>query len=85
MLSLRSKIAQAVLGYFMLHEGTELYVHEMARRLSLNQGNLDRKLKQLEKEGILKSELRGKERYYSLNTSFPLLKEYKRIVLKTIG
>ena len=85
MLSLKSKITQAVLGYFMLHEGTELYVHEMARRLTLNQGNLDRKLKELEKEGILKSEIRGKERYYSLNASFPLLKEYKKIILKTVG
>jgi len=64
MLSLKSKITQAVLGYFMLHEGQELYVNEMARRLALDQGNLDRKLKQLEKEGILKSELKGKERYY---------------------
>ena len=85
MLSLKSKITQAVLGYFMLHEGAELYVHEMARRLTLDQGNLDRKLKELEKDGILKSELRGKERYYSLNASFPLLKEYKRIILKTVG
>lgn len=85
MLNLRSKITQAVLGYFMLHEGAELYVHEMARRLSLDQKNLDRKLKELEKEGIFKSERRGKERYYSLNNSFPLLKEYKKIILKTVG
>ena len=85
MIGLRSKVTQRVLGYFMLHEGAELYVNEMARRLSLDQGNLDRKLKELEKEGILKSELRGKERYYSLNPSFPLLKEYKKIILKTVG
>lgn len=85
MISLRSKITQAVLGYFMLHEDSELYVHEMARSLSLDQGNLDRKLKELEKESILKSDLRGKERYYSLNDSFPLLQEYKKIILKTIG
>lgn len=85
MVSLRSRITQAVLGYFMLHEDSELYVHEMARRLSLDQGNLDRKLKELEKEDILKSDLRGKERYYSLNASFPLLQEYKKIILKTVG
>ena len=85
MFSLRSKITQTVLGYFMLHEGQELYVNEMARRLKLDQGNLYRKLKELEKEGILKSELRGKERYYSLNTSFALREEYKKIILKTVG
>jgi predicted nucleotidyltransferase len=51
----------------------------------LNQGNLDRKLKELEKEGVLNSDLRGKERYYSLNPSFPFLKEYRKIILKTVG
>lgn len=84
-MSLKSKITRAVLGYFMLHEGAELYVNEIARRLSLDQGNLDRKLKELKKEGILKSELRGKERYYSLNLSFSLYDEYKKIILKTVG
>ena len=85
MIGLRSKITQAVLGYFMLHEGTSLYVNEMARRLSLDDGNLARKLRELEEEGILRSEQKGKERYYSLNPSFPLLKEYKKIILKTVG
>lgn len=85
MLNLRSQITQAVLGYFMLHEGAELYVHEMARLLGVDQKNLDRKLKELEGEGIFKSERRGKERYYSLNAFFPLLQEYKKIVLKTVG
>ena len=85
MISLKSKVAQAVLGYFMLHESSELYMNEMARRLSLDDGNLTRKLKELEQEGILKSEERGKERFYSVNKAFPLLKEYKQIILKTIG
>lgn len=84
MISLRSDITQKVLGYFMLHETAQLYINEMARRLSIDDGNLTRKLKELEQEGIFKSELNGRERYYSLNRSFPLLKEYKRIILKTV-
>jgi len=36
-------------------------------------------------EGVLKSEAKGNLLYYSLNRSFPLLKEYRRIVLKTVG
>ena len=85
MLSLRSKITQAVLGYFMLHVGAKLYVNEIARRLSLDSGNLARKLKELEKVGILRCEERGLERFYSLNPTYPLLKEYKKIILKSIG
>ena len=84
-LNIRSKIARTVLGYFMLHQNAESYVNGLARRLSLDSGNLTRKLIELEKEGILKSRWQGSERYYSLNTSFPLLKEYRRIILKTVG
>lgn len=85
MLSLRSKITQEVLGYFMLHETSEMYVNELARYLGLDSGNLVRKLRELEVEGILKSDAKGNLRYYSLNRSFPLLKEYRRIMLKTVG
>ena len=85
MLSLRSKITRAVLSYFILHDHARMYVLEIARRLRLDGSNLAKKLRELEAEGILKSEERGKERYYSLNKTFPLLKEYKQIILKTIG
>ena len=85
MISLKSRMTQLVLGYFMLHEDAELYIHEMARRFSLDDGNLTRKLRQLEEEGILKSRAKGKERYYSLNIRFPLLNEYKQLILKTVG
>lgn len=85
MISLKSKITCAVLGDLFLHRHRSFYVNECARRLGLDSGNLTRKLKELETAGLLRSEARGKERYYSLNPSFPLLEEYRKIVLKTIG
>lgn len=85
MLSLRSKVSQKVLNYFMLQQGAENYVNDLARILHLDSGNLTRKLLELEKAGIFKSRWQGKQRYYSLNTNFPLLNEYKTIILKTIG
>ena len=85
MLSLRSKITQKILNYFMLKPGQENYVNDLARILNLESGNLTRKLLELEKEGILKNRWQGSQRYYSLNKDFPLLKEYKNIILKTVG
>ena len=85
MLSLRSKITQAVLRYFLLHKDTEGHVNELARRLLLDSGNLTRKLIELENNGILKSRWQGAQRLYSLNSAFPLLKEYKKIIKQTIG
>jgi predicted nucleotidyltransferase len=85
MINLRSKISQKILNYFMLQDGVESYVNELARTLKVDTGNLTRKLITLEKEGILKSRWQGKQRYYSLNRTFPLLKEYKNVVTRTIG
>lgn len=85
MLSLRSAISQKVLNYFMLHQGAETYINDLARLLHLESGNLTRKLLDLEKEGILKSRWQGKQRYYSLNTNFSLINEYRAIILKTVG
>lgn len=85
MINLRSKISQKILNYFMLQEGAESYVNDLARTLKMETGNLTRKLITLEKEGILKSRWQGKQRYYSLDKTFPLLREYKKIVSKTIG
>ncbi|MDI6809166.1 MAG: nucleotidyltransferase domain-containing protein [Candidatus Eisenbacteria bacterium] len=85
MLSLRSQVTQKILGHFFLHEGNAMYVNEMCRRLDVDRGNLIKKLKELEGEGVLKSEWKGNQRYYFLNPSFPLLKEYKKIILKTVG
>ena len=85
MLSLRSEISQKVLNYFMLQQGAESYVNDLARTLHLESGNLARKLLEFEKEGVLKSRWQGKQRYYSLNTNFPLMNEYRTIILKTVG
>lgn len=85
MIGLKSTITQEVLAYYFLHEHASLYVNEIARRLGLDSGNLARKLVELEKEGLLHSEFRGRQRYYGLNSSFPFLNEYKKIVLKTVG
>lgn len=85
MISFRSEITKKVLGYFFLHEGSQMYINEMARRFDVDSGNLTRKLEQLQKEGLLMSEFQGMERYFTLNRDFPLYKEYKKIVLKSIG
>ena len=85
MVNLRSKISQKVLDYFILQNGAESYVNDLARTLKIDSGNLTRKLITFEKEGVLKSRWQGKQRYYSLNRAFPLLKEYRKIVSKTVG
>lgn len=47
--------------------------------------NVHRILLRLEQEGIVRSEFRGKERYFSANREHPLYNEYKNLYLKTAG
>lgn len=85
MVSLRSLITQKLLNYFFLNQDEERYVRELAKMFEIDPKNLGSKLKELEVDGLLKSEMRGQERYYSLNKEFSLLNEYKGIVFKTVG
>ncbi|NQU16854.1 MAG: nucleotidyltransferase domain-containing protein [Candidatus Saganbacteria bacterium] len=85
MISFKSKITIKILDYYFLNPDTEHYTNELAKALELDPKNLHRKLEELEKEGLFKSEFRGKERYFSLNKKFALLDHYKQIFLKTFG
>jgi len=85
MISLKSKGTQKILNYFFLNYNGKVYINEIAKLLDLDPKNTDRKLKELEKEGLLSSDFEGKQRYFTLNKTYPLLKEYKEIILKTLG
>ena len=82
MISLKSKLTQKVLAFLFLQE-EEFYASALSKRLNLDRGNLIKKLHELENIGLLKSEARGHEKYYKLDTRFPLIKEYKAIAQKT--
>lgn len=85
MIPLRSKITITVLDYFFLNPQDALYVNELSRKLDLDKRNLVKKIKELENEGVLTSQVRGNLRLYSLNPHYPLLKELKSILRKTSG
>lgn len=85
MISFRSKVAIKLLDYYFLNPGAQHYINELARLLELDPKNTETKLKEFEKEGLFKSEFRGKQRYFFLAKSSPVLKHYRQIFLKTYG
>lgn len=85
MLDLKSKIEEKILGYYFLNNKAKKYLNELARILEVDPGNLDRKLKELKSEGLLNSEFSGNQRYYSLNSRYPFLKELKKIYGQKYG
>lgn len=85
MISLRSKVTIKILNYFFINPEAERYVNELAAILESDPKNVHRKLIELETEGILHSEFKGKERYFCLNKDYSLLEHYRQIFLKTVG
>ncbi|MFH1459346.1 MAG: nucleotidyltransferase domain-containing protein [Candidatus Omnitrophota bacterium] len=85
MISLRSKVTIKLLDYYFLNPEAQVYINELARILELDPKNTETKLKEMEKEGLFKSEFRGKQRYFFLAKDNPVLKHYRQIFLKTYG
>jgi len=94
MFEVKSQVVIRILGYFFLNPNKQNYINELAKILEIDPGNLDKKLKELEIDGLLASEPRGNQKYYFLNKRFPLLKEteslynfkygFKQILANTI-
>jgi predicted nucleotidyltransferase len=74
-----------LLDYYFLNPQAQVYINELARILDLDPKNTETKLKELEKEGLFKSEFRGKQRYFFLAKDNPILEHYRQIFLKTHG
>jgi len=85
MISFRSKVTIKLLDYYFLNPDAKHYINELARILGLDPKNTETKLKEFEKNGLFKSEFRGKERYFSLAKDSPFLEHYRQIFLKTYG
>ena len=83
MISLRSKVTIKLLDYYFLNPDAQAYINELARILELDPKNTETKLKEFEKEGLFKSEFRGKQRYFYLAKDNPVLEHYRQICLKT--
>lgn len=85
MINFKSKIAQEVLGYFLVNPQAEMYLNEMARKFEVNRGNLARKLREWEKEGILTKNKKGNLSLYTINRHYSFLPEIRKIYQKSFG
>ncbi len=85
MLSLRSEVRRKLLTYFYTNRSARMYVRQLARALDVDSTNLSRELSRLEREGFLRSELEGRQRYYSINQQYPWMKAVFSLLQGTVG
>lgn len=80
-----SKNRAELLRLFLTNPDQSFYIQEIGRILGKKPGIFQRTLNNLEKEGILISEYKANARYFKTNKDYPLYKELKSIVFKTVG
>ena len=74
-----------LLKLFFTNPDRAFYMQEIGRILAKKPGTFQRTLNNLALEGILESEYKANARYFKVNKNYPLFKELKNIVFKTVG
>ena len=74
-----------LLRLFFTNPDRTFYMQEIGRTLGKKPGTFQRTLNNMVSEGILESEYKANARYFKVNKNYPLFKELKSIVFKTVG
>jgi len=82
---INTKLRRKLLAYFFTHAEQNFYVRELAAIINEDPGNLSRELRRFEKSGLFISTVRGRLRIFALSKKYPLYKQLKEIVFKTVG
>ena len=85
MISLRSNLRRKLLTFFYVNRSARVYVRQLALALHADSTNLSRELARLEREGLLHSEIEGRQRYYSINRAYPYLKPLFTMLRGSVG
>lgn len=78
-----SKAKRNLLKFFLTDINASYYTREAARLTGEPLNAVRRELGYLEKAGLLRSYMQGNLKYYSVIKSFPLLEEWRKIILET--
>jgi predicted nucleotidyltransferase len=85
MISLRSRLRRKLLTFFYVSPKARAYVRQIAAAIDEDSTNVSRELKRLEREGLLLSELEGRQLYYTLNRDYPYVKPVFQILKGSVG
>jgi len=75
----------AVLSVLYGHVGEAFYLRQLARRMQIAVGPVQRELRQLVDAGLVTRKIVGVQTLYSANQESPVFTEMKSLVTKTVG
>jgi len=85
MISLRSDLRRKLLTFFYVNRTARVYVRQLALALGADSTNLSRELARLAQEGLLQSQVEGRQLYYSINRDYPYLKPLFALLQGSVG
>jgi len=85
MFDLRSQLRRQLLSYYFTNPSARHHLRDVAERLNIDPSNLSKEFARLEREGLFRSEVNGRQKYFQLNRQYPLFDAVRQIVAKTIG
>jgi len=85
MISLRSNLRRSLLTFFYVNRSARAYVRQLAAAIGADSTNVSRELARLERDGFLRSETEGRQRYYSVNPGYPYLKPVFALLQGSVG
>jgi DNA-binding transcriptional ArsR family regulator len=85
MLKIRSTLRRDLLTWFKMNPGRRIWVRGLAQLIDADATNVSRELARLEGDGILKSDIEGRQRYYALDNDSPKVKPFFELMGDAIG
>ncbi len=80
-----TKTRAALLKLLLTNPERSFYMQEIGRILGKKPGTFQRTINNMASEGILISEYKANARFFKVNKKYPIYKELKSIVFKTVG
>lgn len=77
-----SKARVKLLSIFLLNPDKEYFVRELTRELDEQINSVRRELDNLKKMGLLRSKMKARRKYYSVNKNFVLFRDLRNIIIK---
>ena len=74
-----------LLSLFLLNEEEEFYIRELTRKLDEQINSIRRELDNLKKAGVLRSKIKNRKKYYTLNRDFFIFPELKSMFKKALS
>ncbi len=80
-----SRVRTKLLQFFLTMPESSYFIRELERKIGEDAKNISRELNNLENIGLLRSEKRGLQKFYSTQADFIFYSELKAVFLKSSG